>query len=720
MTIESLEPLVMLAPVLPMYGLADASLGVSVSSSPPVGSIVGSGVIPVIDTPASHVDSLPVITRTMDFQVTWSGQAAAGGSGIVGYNIYVSTDDGSYVLWKPNVTETSAMFNDGQNGHTYRFYSEAIDQSGKHESPPTAADATTTIGDIPTTISVSITTNHPHGSVYGEAVTFMAIVSADPLAAGAPPRAGLPTGFVQCEIDGTPFGVTTQLSGGFSQWLPVDLAAGSHSVAIRYTSNSTNFANSVSSSLNLIVDQAVLDVRADDQEKVYGSDNWVLTGSIAGLQNGDPITVSFSTTATSASSVGFYPISPVLSDPAGKLNNYRLVIVEGALSVVPAPLTIAVDDQTKVYGAALPALTASYSGFVNGDTAASLTTPPSLVTTVTVGSHVGDYPITASGAVASDYAISYLPGWLTVTPVHGTIDQAADQTNPTKQAPIHFTAVFHEPVSDFTAESLALGGTAQGSLVASASPLGSDGTTFDVVVSGMTGSGTVTVGLAAGNSDLIVTSTNNTVTYRPWQNVGNPMDVNNQGSVTPLAVLLIINYINAYGAGPLPTPPPSPGPPPYLDVDGDGQVTAQDVLAVINYINSQNVVGTVQPEGESASRPAGAPVASPPGGQSPVAANDTPPALTPAITQRASEMGTLTPPPATRSVSFSLARTATAQAVASLDIAAALLPSATSQLRSAEWETLLDGLAERGTRRGNRPDQVDQVFAELAADLAPG
>ena len=39
------------------------------------------------------------------------------------------------------------------------------------------------------------------------------------------------------------------------------------------------------------------------------------------------------------------------------------------------PLTITADNQTKVYGAALPTLTASYSGFVNGDTAASLTTP---------------------------------------------------------------------------------------------------------------------------------------------------------------------------------------------------------------------------------------------------------------------------------------------------------------------------------------------------------
>src|SRR6185437_3126632 len=54
------------------------------------------------------------------------------------------------------------------------------------------------------------------------------------------------------------------------------------------------------------------------------------------------------------------------------------------LVVTPAPLTITADDQTKVYGAALPTLPASYSGFVNGDTATSLTAQPSLTTTATI------------------------------------------------------------------------------------------------------------------------------------------------------------------------------------------------------------------------------------------------------------------------------------------------------------------------------------------------
>ena len=84
-----------------------------------------------------------------------------------------------------------------------------------------------------------------------------------------------------------------------------------------------------------------------------------------------------------------------------------------------------------------------------------------------------------------------------------------------------------------------------------------------------------------------------------WQNPTNQYDVNGNGIVSPIDVLLEINYVNAH---PVTSPPqklPAPGPnepPPYLDVDGDGYATASDVLLIVNAINSQNNAGG---EGES-------------------------------------------------------------------------------------------------------------------------
>ncbi|MEI7461357.1 MAG: DVUA0089 family protein [Pirellula sp.] len=77
-----------------------------------------------------------------------------------------------------------------------------------------------------------------------------------------------------------------------------------------------------------------------------------------------------------------------------------------------------------------------------------------------------------------------------------------------------------------------------------------------------------------------------------WHNFANPNDVDNDGSVSPLDVLSIINYLNVFGAGNV----PAGSPPPYLDVNGDNQITPLDGLELINFLNR---VGSG--EGEAAS-----------------------------------------------------------------------------------------------------------------------
>ncbi|NUO15414.1 MAG: MBG-2 domain-containing protein, partial [Planctomycetaceae bacterium] len=85
------------------------------------------------------------------------------------------------------------------------------------------------------------------------------------------------------------------------------------------------------------------------------------------------------------------------------------------INVTQAPLTITAQDKSMVEGASVPALTAAYSGFVNGDTSASLATPVVLGTTATSASVPGSYPITATGATAANYAITHVNGTMTVT-----------------------------------------------------------------------------------------------------------------------------------------------------------------------------------------------------------------------------------------------------------------------------------------------------------------
>ena len=110
-------------------------------------------------------------------------------------------------------------------------------------------------------------------------------------------------------------------------------------------------------------------------------------------------------------------------------SNFTLSLDALTQTVTPAPLTITANNQTKVYGQANPALTVSYSGFVNGDTSASLTTQPTVTTTATTSSPVGSYPITASGAVDPNYTISYVAGTLTISPDATTTAASSSTTS---------------------------------------------------------------------------------------------------------------------------------------------------------------------------------------------------------------------------------------------------------------------------------------------------
>lgn len=113
------------------------------------------------------------------------------------------------------------------------------------------------------------------------------------------------------------------------------------------------------------------------------------------------------------------------------LLSHTIVTTNVVINVLRAPLTIAAGNTNKVYGSPNPVLTANYSGFVNGDTTARLTTLASVNTTSTTGSPVGTYPITASGASASNYTIGYVSGTLTVTKA-STAGLVATSKNPTQ------------------------------------------------------------------------------------------------------------------------------------------------------------------------------------------------------------------------------------------------------------------------------------------------
>ena len=82
--------------------------------------------------------------------------------------------------------------------------------------------------------------------------------------------------------------------------------------------------------------------------------------------------------------------------------------------VDPAALTIKANDASRVVGALNPAFSATATGFVNGDTLASLQGTLTFTTPATTSSPAGTYSITPAGLSSTNYAIAFVAGELIV------------------------------------------------------------------------------------------------------------------------------------------------------------------------------------------------------------------------------------------------------------------------------------------------------------------
>lgn len=161
----------------------------------------------------------------------------------------------------------------------------------------------------------------------------------------------------------------------------------------------------------------------------------VTWASPASITYGTPL--SATQLNASADTAGTFVYSPaagtVLNTGAASLSvtftptdaiTYATATKSVTLTVNPAPLTITANDAVKSVGASSPTFSASYLGLVNGDTAAAVGGLV-LSTTATIASPPGVYPITPSGASASNYAISYVNGALTVSGSAQTVTLSA-------------------------------------------------------------------------------------------------------------------------------------------------------------------------------------------------------------------------------------------------------------------------------------------------------
>jgi len=247
-------------------------------------------------------------------------------------------------------------------------------------------------------------------------------------AVSATASSGLPVNFSIVSGPATVVGSTVTITG-----------AGVVTVRASQAGNgSFNAAPDVDQSFT--VSPATLTVTANNSARIYGAVNPTFTASYAGFVNSDNSGVlsgspALATTADTNSPAASYPITAAVGSLSSV--NYIFTFVDGSLAVNPATLTVTADNQSRVYATANPTLTASYSGFANGETSSVLTGLPALSTTADASSSVGNYPITAAvGSLSAvNYTFTFVDGTLAVTKATLTVTannatRSAGQSNP--------------------------------------------------------------------------------------------------------------------------------------------------------------------------------------------------------------------------------------------------------------------------------------------------
>lgn len=193
-----------------------------------------------------------------------------------------------------------------------------------------------------------------------------------------------------------------------------EVNAGTYTKTLTATySNGIDF--SVEIPYSYTISKAPMNLTVHDAQREYGEPNPAFTCDISGFVNGENeqslvTTPTFECEATQLSNVGNYRILASLD-----ASNYEITYSYGTLSVVKAPITVCVQNATKVYGNINPTFSMSYSGLKNGESEPAWITKPTISTSATQTSGVGVYEVVAREGNPQNYDItSYSPGTLSI------------------------------------------------------------------------------------------------------------------------------------------------------------------------------------------------------------------------------------------------------------------------------------------------------------------
>jgi hypothetical protein len=215
------------------------------------------------------------------------------------------------------------------------------------------------------------------------------------------------------------------------------LPAGSQTLSVTFTPTDSADYSVQTATVTLLVNKAPLTVTPNPVSRSYGVANPAFTGAVAGLVNGDTITATYASAATSSTAVGVYSSGPnaiaaTLSDPGNKLPNYSLTQSMGTLTITQATTTLTWATPAAItYGTPL---SATQLDATSGGVAGTFVYTPAAGTVLPAGSQLLSVTFTPTdgadySAASATVTLTVNKAPLTVTPnpaskVYGTANPA--------------------------------------------------------------------------------------------------------------------------------------------------------------------------------------------------------------------------------------------------------------------------------------------------------
>jgi len=392
----------------------------------------------VLDTPPTAVTLADLASDVGGYPITVSGGAdnnydflyTAGTLTVTKATVTATADNKTrvYNITNPALTITYTGFVNGDN-------SSVLDVTA---TAATTAILSTSVGSYSITVAGGSDNNYNFNYVSGT----LTITKATPIVSWAAPASiiyGTPLSASQLNATATVAGsfVYTPASS-FILNVGVDRV-----LSVNFTpSDATNYNSVLGTTVLITVTKVTLTATANIQTRTYGAANPAFTINYTGFVNSENSMVldllpSAASAALGVSPVGNYPITV----SGGVDNNYDFVYVAGTLTITKASITAIGVDANRLYGSANPTLSITYTGFLNGENASVIDTPPTASTTTTVLSNTGAYPIAVSGGLDNNYSFLYTAGTLTVTKATVTAT-ATDATRVFGVANPSFTIVY--------------------------------------------------------------------------------------------------------------------------------------------------------------------------------------------------------------------------------------------------------------------------------------